>query len=221
VRSRRVLVSSFGEQDLAHLLATYGYWAVFAFVGVESMGVPLPGEIMLVTAALYAGTTHRLNLGLVIIAAEVGAILGDNLGFWIGRTGGYRLVRRYGRYIRLNQRRLKLGQYLFQKHGGTVVFFGRFVSVLRTWAAFLAGVNRMDWWRFLAFNVAGGALWATLYGVGSYALGEQIHRLSKAIAIVVGAVAAILIIAVLVFLRRNEARLEEEAERALPGPLAP
>jgi len=214
-------VSSLGEHDLAHLLATYGYWAVFAFVGVESMGVPLPGETMLVTAALYAGTTHRLNLGLVIIAAAVGAILGDNLGFWIGRTGGYHLVRRYGRYIRLNQPRLKLGQYLFQKYGGTVVFFGRFVSVLRTWAAFLAGVNRMDWWRFLAFNVAGGALWATLYGVGSYALGEQIHRLSKAIAIVVGAMAAILIIAVLVFLRRNEARLEEEAERALPGPLAP
>ena len=75
----------------------------------------------------------------------------------------------------LDPRRLKLGQYLFQKHGGTVVFFGRFVSVLRTWAAFLAGVNRMDWWRFLAFNAAGGALWAKLYGVGSYALGEQIH----------------------------------------------
>jgi membrane protein DedA with SNARE-associated domain len=157
-------VSFFGEQDLAHLLATYGYWVVFALVGVESTGVPLPGETMLVTAALYAGTTHRLNLGLVIVAAAVGAILGDNLGFWIGRTGGYRLVRRYGRYIRLNERRLKLGQYLFQKYGGTVVFVGRFVSVLRTWAAFLAGVNRMDWWRFLAFNVAGGALWATIYG---------------------------------------------------------
>ena len=94
---------SFGEQDLAYLLATYGYWAVFACVGAESMGVPVPGETMLVTAALYAGTTHRLNLGLVIIAAAVGAILGDNLGSWIGRTGGYHLVRRYGRYIRLSR----------------------------------------------------------------------------------------------------------------------
>jgi len=87
--------------------------------------------------------------------AQPGDVLGDNLGFWVGREGGYRLLRRYGRYIHVEERRLKLGQYLFLKHGGKVVFFGRFVAVLRAWAAFLAGTNRMRWPRFLLFNAAG------------------------------------------------------------------
>ena len=138
--------------DLMHLLATYGYWAVLVFVAIESTGIPFPGETMLLVAAIYAGTTHQLSLPLVIAAAATGAILGDNLGFWIGREGGYRLLRRYGRSIRLEERRLKLGQYLFMRHGGKVVFFGRFVAVLRAWAAFLAGTNRMRWPRFLFFN---------------------------------------------------------------------
>jgi membrane protein YqaA with SNARE-associated domain len=129
---------------LLHLLNTYGYWAVLLFVGVESTGIPFPGEAMLLAAAIYAGTTHHLHIALVIAAAAAGVILGDNLGFGIGREGGFRLVRRYGPAIRLDERKLKLEQYLFLKHGGKVVFFGRFVAVLRTWAAFLAGTNRMS-----------------------------------------------------------------------------
>src|SRR5450759_335555 len=101
--------------DLTHLLTTYGYWAVLVFVGIESIGIPFPGETMLLVAAIYAGRTHQLLIPLVIIAAAAGAIIGDNIGFWIGREGGYRLLRRYGRYIRLGERRLKLGQYLFLK----------------------------------------------------------------------------------------------------------
>lgn len=99
-----------------------------------------------------------MHLSLVIAAAAIGAMLGDNIGYWIGREGGFRLLRRYWPYIRLEERHLKLGQYLFRQHGGKVVFFGRFVSILRTWAAFLAGVNRMQWTRFLLFNATGGAL---------------------------------------------------------------
>lgn len=129
--------------DLIHLLATYGYWAVLFFVAIESTGIPLPGETMLLVAAIAAGTTHKLSLPLIIGAAACGAILDDNLGFLVGHEGGYRLLRRFGHYIRLDERKLKLGQYLFRKHGGKVVFFGRFVSVLRAWAAFLAGTNRM------------------------------------------------------------------------------
>src|SRR5437868_13356399 len=116
---------------LDYLLATYGYPAVFVFVGIESIGVPVPGETMLVTAAIYAGTTGRLSIFWVIVASAAGAIVGDNIGYLIGRTGGYRLLRRYGRYIRLEEDRLRLGQYLFDKHGSKVVFFGRFISVLR------------------------------------------------------------------------------------------
>src|SRR5260221_14602181 len=138
----------FATSTLTHLLTTYGYWAVLLFVALESTGIPFPGETMLLVAAIYAGTTHRLAIPWVIVAASSGAILGDNLGFWVGREGGYRLLRRYGRYIRLEERRLKLGQYLFMRHGGKVVFFGRLVAVLRAWAGFLAGTNRMRWPRF-------------------------------------------------------------------------
>src|ERR671929_1575651 len=110
-------------------LATYGYLAVFAFVGIESLGVPFPGETMLVTAAIYAGTTGNLSIALVIAAAVAGAVVGDNIGFGIGYWGGYRLLVRYGNYLRLSQAKLKVGRYLFIWHGAKVVFFGRFVSI--------------------------------------------------------------------------------------------
>jgi len=209
----------FATNDLSHLLSTYGYWAVLIFVAIESTGIPFPGETMLLAAAIYAGTTHHLALPIVIAAAATGAILGDNLGFWVGREGGYRLLRRYGKYIRLDERKLKLGQYLFKQHGAKVVFFGRFVAVLRAWAAFLAGTNRMPWGRFLVFNAAGGILWAILYGIGGYLLGNNVHRLTGPVGIAFVVVAALVIIAGLVYLRRNEKRLEDEAERDMPGPL--
>jgi membrane protein DedA with SNARE-associated domain len=205
--------------DLMLLLDAYGYWAVLVIVGLESLGVPLPGETTLITAAIYAGASHRLSVGLVILAAIGGAILGDNLGYAIGHWGGYRLLVRYGRYVRLHEGRVKLARYLFLRHGGKVVFFGRFVSILRTYAAFLAGTTRMPWWRFFAFNAAGGILWALIYGVGAYLLGTQLYRISRPLEVAAGIAAAVAIVAFLVFLARNEKRLEAEAERALPGPL--
>ena len=205
--------------DLQHFLMTYGYWAVFVFVAIESIGIPFPGETMLLVAAIDAGTTHQLSIVLVILAATCGAILGDNLGFWIGREGGYRLLRRYGRYIGFNERRVKLGLYLFRTQGGKIVFFGRFVAVLRAWAAFLAGVNRMQWSRFLLFNALGGVIWATLYGLGGYFLGEEIHRLTGHVGIVTIVLAVLIIIASLIFVRRQEKQLEEKAEKAFPGPI--
>ena len=212
---------NFISGNLDYLLATYGYLAVFVFVGVESIGVPVPGETMLVTAAIYAGTTGRLSIFWVIVASVAGAIVGDNIGYLIGRTGGYRLLRRYGRYIRLEEDRLRLGQYLFHKHGPKVVFFGRFISVLRIFAAFLAGVNRMHWRLFLIFNAAGGIIWSTLYGVGAYRLGQQLLRLSGRIDLVLAIIGVGVIIAAIVFLRRNEARLQREADAAVPRPVEP
>jgi len=214
-------VLNFLSGNLDYLLATYGYLAVFVFVGVESIGVPVPGETMLVTAAIYAGTTGRLSIFWVIVASAAGAIVGDNIGYLIGRTGGYRLLRRYGRYIRLEEDRLRLGQYLFHKHGPKVVFFGRFISVLRIFAAFLAGVNRMHWRLFLIFNAAGGIIWSTLYGVGAYRLGQQLLRLSGRIDLVLAIIGVGVIIAAIVFLRRNEARLQREADAAVPRPVEP
>lgn len=204
---------------LTQLLISYGYWAVLVFVAIESTGIPFPGETMLLAASIYAGTTQHLSLPIIVIAAATGAILGDNLGFFVGYQGGFRVLRRYGRYVHLDERKLKLGIYLFRRHGGKVVFFGRFVAVLRAWAAFLAGVNLMRWPRFLAFNAAGGVLWATVYGVGGYVLGENVHRFAGIVGKVTLVLAALLLLAGFLWLRRNERSLEETAERELPGPL--
>ncbi len=210
---------SFPLHDLQHLLITYGYLAVFIFIALESTGIPFPGETMLLIAAIYAGTTHHLSIPLVIITASLGAIMGDNLGFFVGYMCGSRLLSRYGRFIRLDERKLKLGQYLFMKHGSKVVFFGRFFAVLRAWAAFLAGTNRMQWSSFLLFNTLGGIAWATLFGLGGYFLGDNIHRLTGPVTVISIALGALFLIAFLIFMRRNEHRLMAEAERALPGPL--
>ncbi len=207
---------------LNHFLQTYGYLAVVAFVGLESLGVPLPGETMLVAAALYAGTTHQLSVAVIAAVAAVAAIAGDNVGYALGRTGGQRLVSRYGRYIHLTGSRLAVGRYLFRRHGGKVVFYGRFVSVLRTYAALLAGVNRMPWRRFVIANAAGGALWATVVAVGAYQLGSAATGVGNVITIAGLAAAALFAIVSAVAVRRSLAKLEERAlaEEASPQPAA-
>jgi membrane protein DedA with SNARE-associated domain len=205
------------EQELVRLVAIYGYLAIFLIVGIESMGIPMPGETVLIAAAIYAGHTHRLQIVGVIAAAAAGAVLGDNVGYGLGYWGGYRILRRWGRYVRVDHRRLKLGQYLFRRHGGKVVFFGRFVSVLRVYAAFLAGTNRMPWRRFLFFNAAGGIAWASLFGTGAYVLGGQVQYLSKSITIPLAVLAVLAVVAFTLYLRRHEARLQAEADRVLPG----
>jgi membrane protein DedA with SNARE-associated domain len=131
------------------LLAIYGYAAIFAMVMLESAGIPLPAETILISASIYTGTTGALDIRFVIAAAAAGAILGDNIGFWVGRTFGQRLLSRWGHLIGLDERKLKLGQYLFMQHGGKIVFFGRFVALLRAFAAILAGVNRRSTVSFL------------------------------------------------------------------------
>ncbi len=144
---------------VTHLVQAYGYYGVFALIALESMGIPLPGETALIAAAVYAGATHHLSIVVLAVVAASAAIIGDNSGYWIGRTGGQRLAERYGRFVRLDRAKLKVGRYLFARYGVKVVFFGRFVAVLRTFAAFFAGVSTMPWWRFLVANAAGGLLW--------------------------------------------------------------
>lgn len=198
----------------------FGYLAVLVIVGLESIGIPLPGETTLISAALYAGATHRLQIVLVIVAASVGAIAGDNIGYLIGHWGGYRLLVRFGRYVGLDQRKVKVAHYLFRRHGGKVVFFGRFVSVLRAYAAFLAGTARMPWRRFLIYNASGGIVWATLYGSAAYLAGRVIETLSRPLAIAFGGAGVTAIVVAFLLVRGHERRLEEIAEREFPGPLA-
>jgi membrane protein DedA with SNARE-associated domain len=213
-----VLLAFLGNQ-LHHWIDNYGYEAIFALVGLESVGVPLPGETALITAALYAATTGRLQITAVIVVAAVAAIVGDNIGFVLGRWGGYRILRRYGRYVRFDERRLKIGRYIFRRHGGKVVFFGRFVAVLRTYAAFLAGTNKMSWPRFLAFNAAGGITWATTIGLAYYYIGDTVKHVSGPLNIVLAIVAALLVVGFLLYLRRAEDRYAARAEQEFPGPL--
>ena len=205
--------------DLPHLIHSYGYWAGGAVVGLESLGLPVPGETMLIAAATFAGATHCLDIGLVIAAAAVGAIGGDAAGFWIGRGVGWPLLHRYGGRVGLTEPRLKLGQYLFLRHGGKVVFFARFIAAVRAFAALLAGANRMQWRRFLMFNALGGVVWASLVGIGAYLFGHQLHRFAAPIGGVLLAGAIVVAIAGFIFVRRHEQALIAEAERALPGPI--
>lgn len=205
----------FSIDALPHLVHRFGYWLVGGVVGAESMGVPLPGETTVIAAAIYAGTTHHLNIYFVVAAAAAGAIVGDNLGYLIGREIGYRVLARWGGKIGINQHRLALGQYLFRRHGGKVVFFGRFVAILRTLAALLAGANRMPWPHFLICNALGGVVWACVYGFGAYALGKAVTTVAEPLGIAFGVIAAVAVVAGAIFLKRNEARLTEVAERAM------
>ena len=205
--------------SIGHLIETYGYLAVFALVAAESLGIPLPGETALITAAIYAGHTHRLNPWLIFAVASAAAIIGDNIGFWIGDKGGYRLARRYGSKVRLDERKLKIARYLFDRHGPKVVFFGRFVAVLRTYAAFLAGTSKMRWRRFLPANAAGGILWAGAYTLAAYMAGNALQRASGTIDLILSGAAILAIVAVIVLIRRQTGKLATQAEAAYPGPL--
>jgi membrane protein DedA with SNARE-associated domain len=174
---------------------------------------------MLITAAVYAGATHNLTVEGVIGASTAGAIIGDNIGFMIGYRGGYRLLLRYGPRLRVNQRHLKVARLMFDRYGGRVVFFGRFVSILRTYAAFFAGVSRMHWRRFFVYNAAGGIVWSVAFGLAGYYGGAAFKKLSTPIDIALGVAAVVLIVGVVVFIRRHADRLAEVAEKQYPGPL--
>jgi membrane protein DedA with SNARE-associated domain len=205
--------------SISHLIANYGYWAVFALVGLESLGIPLPGETALIIAGAYAGSTHNLSPWAVFAVASAGAIIGDNAGFWIGSKGGYRLARTYGPRIRVDERKLKIARYLFDTYGQKVVFFGRFTALLRTYAAFLAGASRMSWRRFLPANAAGGIVWAGIYTIASYLAGDTLRRLSGTISVILTVVGLLAIVAAGLFIRRQMRRLAPRAEAAYPGPL--
>lgn len=198
----------------------WGYLAVFLLAGIESLCVPfLPGETALLTAAALAAKLH-LSIGGVIAAAAAGPIVGGSLGYAIGWWGGYRLLVRYGTRVGLGQPQVKVTHYLFQRDGGRVVFLGRFVLVLRSFAGLLAGAGRMPPLAFLFFNAAGSVVWATAYGLAAYGLGNALLSLSGWLAAGFAVLAVAVGLAGVLLLRRHSARLEARAEAAFPGPLA-
>ncbi len=198
------------ETHIQPLIVQHGYWAVFLVVMLESVGVPLPGESALLLAAVYAGATGHLAIAYVIAAAFAGAVIGGGCGYWIGRHVGTRLLERYGRFVGLTPNRLLLGQYLFERHGGKIVFFGRFIAVLRIFAALLAGLNKYSWQRFLVFNSAASAVWAIVMGGSAYLFGDAMTRVSGPLGIagLVLVVGGILVFWLL--LRQQEKKWEDK-----------
>lgn len=160
------------------LVQHYGYPLLFLLVGLESVGVPLPGETALLTAAAFAAIGH-LSIAAVIIVAAAAAIAGDNGGYWIGRRGGLALVHRYGKVLHVNERKLARVRYFFERHGAKTVFFGRFIALLRTWAAMFAGVARMKYPTFMLYNALGGIAWSVLFGMLGYIFGRNLPALER------------------------------------------
>jgi membrane protein DedA with SNARE-associated domain len=152
---------------------TIGYPLVFLLIAVETIGIPVPGETALITASIVASRGH-LDIEVVIALAAAAAIIGDNVGYWLGRKGGRALLQRAPIIRNHFERVLPPAERFFERHGPKTVFIGRFIAVLRVTAAWLAGISRMPWWRFLLWNAAGGIVWAALVGVVAYKLGEAV-----------------------------------------------
>jgi membrane protein DedA with SNARE-associated domain len=200
---------------LEGIIHQYGYAAIFVCVMLESIGLPLPGESLLIAVALYAAHTHRLDIFIVVPLAAAGAICGDQIGYFIGRWIGTRMLARWGRKVGLTDERLQLGRFLFRRYGGGVVFLGRFVAILRTCAAVLAGANKMPWHTFLLWNALGGISWTALYGFGAYLLGDEAKHIRGPVGTALAVIAGIALLAVLIFVHRNENRLLADARRQM------
>jgi membrane protein DedA with SNARE-associated domain len=180
-----------------HFVESYGLVVLFLLIALESAGVPLPGETALIAAAVLASDGH-FDIVWVIVVASAAAIIGDNVGYWLGRVGGRRLLTRWKRASRHAERALPKAEQFFARHGGKTVFIGRFIAILRITAAWLAGISKMPWWRFLLWNAAGGIAWATLVGLVAYYGGKAAADALERYGLVGGAV--MLVIAVAGFL---------------------
>jgi len=198
--------------SLAPVLDHWGYLAVGGLLFVEDFGVPAPGETVLIAAAVYAGA-GRLNIVVVVLIAVAAAVLGDNVGYAIGRFGGRTLVLRFGRYVFLSEERLDQAEAFFTRNGGKVVTIARFIEGLRQANGIIAGMSRMPWPRFLAFNALGAALWVACWASVGYAAGDHIatvyHQLNRYSLYLLAAVAALL--TAVIIRRRVWRRTQDQA----------
>lgn len=155
-------------------LHSYGYWTVLFGVMLESAGLPLPGETFIVLASVLAKTDHTLNIVYIGILAASGAIIGDNMGYLVGRKGGRKLLRRYRKFLHISEEPIHKGESLFKRRGAVAVYFARFIAYLRVFAAPLAGVLNMEWVEFFKYNTLGGLTWVALITTLAYTLGSAL-----------------------------------------------
>jgi membrane-associated protein len=200
--------------NVSHLIEVAGYPLLFLVVMSEAGGVPVPGETALITAAVLA-SQGKLQIEIVIAVAAVAAIVGDNLGYLIGRKGGRWLLERPGAFHRQRLEVLRVGEPFFRLHGPKAVFFGRFVLGLRVWASWLAGATRMHWRSFVLWNALGGIAWATTIGLIGYFLGHSAGNLIETFGLY-GLAAVLLAIVSGLILHRRHRRSHPAEERADP-----
>ncbi|HET7572110.1 MAG TPA: DedA family protein [Gaiellaceae bacterium] len=194
---------------MLHFVTTHGLPLLFVVIMLESFGIPLPGETALIAFAVLASQGH-VSIVWVVVLAAAAAIVGDNLGYWLlGRIGGRALFRRWRWLRRWSDRVLPTAERLMRRHGGKTVFFGRFVTVLRYTAAWVAGLGRMPWWRFLFWNAAGGIVWATAVGLLAYYAGQAAADAVKRYGLYAAAALAVLALAGLVVFHVGRRRIEE------------
>jgi membrane protein DedA with SNARE-associated domain len=187
---------------LIHISPHAGYLVLALLVGVESMGIPVPGETALITAGVLA-ERGQLDITLVIVIAASAAIVGDNIGYLIGRKGGRRLLLAPGPLEQHRRKVIEYGEPFFKRHGPKAVFLGRWFAGLRIAAAWLAGMNHMDWRKFLFWNALGGIAWATSVGLASYLLGSTAEKLIKDIGLFGVAILVVAGVAFLLWRRRK------------------
>ena len=201
------------------LLHTYTYPGVLALVMLESLGIPLPGEIALVTAAAYSGVAHNVSIAGVILMAAIGATVGGILGYWIGIKGGLPLLARYGGYIGVRRSHIAKAHSFFENNGAKTILFGRFVAVLRTWAAVIAGAACMSFKQFVAYNTLGSIVWSIVFGWLGYYFGRDLPLLERYISRVslVVLIAVILGIVVWFILKRRRGAAAPAAAESTPA----
>jgi membrane protein DedA with SNARE-associated domain len=200
---------------LFSLVAGYGYVAVFGLIFIESIGIPVPGEGILIVTALFAARTHRLDIAWVIAAGSMAAFLGTTIGYLLGRSAGLELLERYGRYVGLTDARQRLGQYLFLRHGVKIVFLGRFVAFLRAFEGLLAGLNRMSLRRFLVANALGAVVWTAAIGLGAFVFGRAFVHLSRPLGVALLVAGGLGLVAAFLYVRHSEQALQKLADAAL------
>ena len=165
-------------QLIEHYMLLYGYWAVFFGVMLENAGVPVPGETILLIAGYFA-STGKFHLGLVMLIAATGAVIGDNIGFAIGHHFGRSVLLRVGRFFFLTPKRFEYMENYFERHGNKTILVARFITGLRVFAALLAGASKMPWRVFIVFNVAGAVLWSVVITTLGYLFGQSLPLLVK------------------------------------------
>jgi membrane protein DedA with SNARE-associated domain len=182
---------------------------MFALLTLESFGLPVPGETALIACAVLA-SQRSLSIVSVLVVGMLAAVVGDNLGYWVARTKGRPWLERHRLTHLYAQRYLPRGERFFARHGGKAVFFGRFIAVLRVSAAWIAGLSHMHWWRFLAWNMAGGIVWATTVGLISYYLGDAAASALGRYGLYAGGGVVVLTVLGFLFARWREKRVLDE-----------